>query len=277
MDNDQLVGSMRDLTVAAMKSQRVDPVESGADPFILVPSDYKVHDLERTLLEPTRKRGAFVVHDAETFIRMVGEQVTPGTRVFGDHQAAVFVAVLNDHADEDGAPGWRDHTVTFACPTTKEWKTWQSKDGQRMSQADFAQFIEDNSLECLTPDAATMIELARSLELRKSVNFASSIRLDNGLNELTFEERGDATAGKGKLVVPESFSLAMQVLQNGARYQIDARLRYRMNEGKLSMWYDLLRPHKVLEAAVNDVWVQIENGLATKIYRGVAGAGQSRG
>lgn len=41
-----------------------------------------------------------------------------------------------------------------------------------------------------------------------------------------------------------------------------------MNNGVLKIWYELVRPHKVLEAAFRAVWAQIEEQTGTKILLG---------
>ena len=47
----------------------------------------------------------------------------------------------------------------------------------------------------------------------------------------------------------DRFSIGLPVFWNGDAYQCDARLRYRVREGKLTLWYELIRQDKVLEAA----------------------------
>ncbi len=40
-----------------------------------------------------------------------------------------------------------------------EWDTWQSKDGEKCNQMDFAEFVEDNAPDIVNPDAATILEV----------------------------------------------------------------------------------------------------------------------
>ena len=54
-------------------------------------------------------------------------------------------------------------------------------------------------------------------------------------------------------------------------HAVTARLRYRIaDQGKLTMWFDLLRPHKVLEDAVREVWHQIQTETGLTILNGDA-------
>jgi uncharacterized protein YfdQ (DUF2303 family) len=178
------------------------------------------------------------------------------------------VAIFNDHRGDQA--GWRDDRAVFDCPLSPEWQRWTAASGKQMTQEAFATWIEDNLPDIAMPPAADMLEISRSLEAKKKVNFASGLRLSNGQHQITYEESIEGTAAKGRLMVPEVFSLGIPVLEGGDRYQVEARLRYRIADGgKLSMWYDLLRPQKVLEDAVNFVWRAIEAELSTTIWHGV--------
>lgn len=255
--------------IAALATQAVGPQTVSGNPFLSLPPGYAVHDLEKMLPTPTRRRGRVALRDMESFCRMVDEQGDDHTRLYGTYDPPSFTAIFNDHLKD--APGWRDHSATYACPLSVEWKTWTGSNKKQMSQVDFAQFIEDNAPDMVTPDSASMIEIARTLEAKKQVNFASGVRLDNGETQFTFEETVQGTAGKGRFAIPETFTIAIQVFEGMgvAKNQIRARLRYRIsNEGKLTLWYDLDRPHKDLEAAVLDVWAGIEAATGRKIFNG---------
>jgi uncharacterized protein YfdQ (DUF2303 family) len=70
-------------------------------------------------------------------------------------------------------------------------------------------------------------------------------------------------------MVPETFALGIAVFEGGDRYHVEARLRYRIADGgKMTMWFDLLRPHKVLEDALSFVWKAIEAELGMQVLNG---------
>lgn len=234
--------------------------------FVVVPENSKTIDLSEYLLEPTRKKGAVSLLDAESFIGYVNEEKTDHTRIYGNLSKRTFVAVFNDHG---AAAGWRDYKALYSCPTSTEWDTWTRQNGAKMNQEQFAQFIEDNLPDVAQPPAAEMLEISRTLEAKKKVNFASGIRLSNGQNELTYEEEIKGTAGKGKFTVPEEFTIGIPVLEGGERYAVKCRLRYRISDsGGLLMWYDLLRPQKILEDAVLEVWTKITENTSVNVYHG---------
>lgn len=228
-------------------------------PFVVVPEGYESHTFERLLPAPTRHTGRATFNDAASFIRYVGEysgaatarlyyQVTP---------SPAFVAVLNHRTA--GSPSWGDHRAVYNAPLSPEWKTWTASDGKRMKQEEFALFIEQNLPDVIMPTAAEFLELAQNFQATKAVNFASGTRLGNGQNQLVYEETIQARAGeRGQLEIPETFTLGIPVFEGDAAYSLIARLRYRIQDGKLVLWYDLDRPHKIIDDAVKQLRVAIE-------------------
>ena len=251
----------------ALKSQIPRVADDGCEiPFVIVNDNQSIADLEKLLPAPTRKRGNTVLRDEASFCKFVLTHAGTSTCVYGAKNPPAFEAVFNDHNRLE--PGWRDHRASYPCPLSVEWLKWTGADGKQMKQADFAKFIEDNALDCRAPDSATMIEISRTLEAKKKVNFASGIRLSNGENELTFEETITGTASKGKVQIPELFTIGIPVLDGGAVYEVTARLRYRIGDGTLTMWFDLVRPHKIMEHAANELWQRIETALNVTVFNG---------
>lgn len=260
------------------KSDTADAISAGlmlseiraidGTPIAVLPEGAQVHELERMLVNPTRKRGATHLTDAASFIAFVKAEKTAETRVYLNTAQQTFVAIFNDHG---ASAGWRDHRAVYACPLSIEWKIWINQNGKQVDQVAFAQFIESNLPDIADPPAADMLEISRSLEAKKKVNFSSGIRLSNGQNELTYEEEISGTAAKGKLQVPEIFTIGIPVLEGGQRYAVQARLRYRIRDGgQLTIWYELIRPHKVIEDAMNELRASVGKELELTVLAGSA-------
>lgn len=253
--------------VAALASASQVPHSVGETPIVIVPEDYRVADLEHHLPTPTRKRGTTTLRDVKSFVAVVNADKQSGTRLYGNYTTPGFAAVFNDNGSY--TPGWQDHKAVFNCPVSTEWTTWLKNSGNKMNQEQFAQFIEDNLPDIAVPPAADMLEISRTLEAKKKVNFASGIRLANGQNQLTYEEEISGTAAKGQIQVPEEFTIGIPVLEGGIKYAVTARLRYRiLDGGKMQMWFELVRPHKILEDAIKEVWFQIEQETGLTVLNG---------
>ena len=253
--------------IAALAVASAEVKFVAGNPFAVVPEGYSAQNLEGYLLSPNRKRGTFVINDAASFVAFVKKHATDSTTVYRSVNPPKFEAVFNDHGEKNAAAGWGDFLAQYACPLSVEWQTWTAADKKQMSQEGFAQFIEDNLPDIVDPTAAHMLEISRTLQAKKKVNFASGIRLSNGENQLTYEEKVEGSAGaKGQLKVPEIFTIGIAVFEGGPKYAVKARLRYRIADGgQLTMWFDLERPHKIIEDAVGELTKDIEakTGLPT--------------
>lgn len=242
------------------------PKESGIGSFAIVPEGYSLHDLEEFQAHPNRKTGKVAMDDADSFIRYFNAHANEHSQIYAKQNPPVFVGLLDEHQADKA--GWREHRVVYACPFSTEWKEWNAHDKKQMKQAEFAEFIERNLPDIVDPPGADMLEISRSLQAKKKVNFSSGIRLANGEQELTYEEEIQGTTAKGKINIPEVFKIGVQVLEGGEPYAVECRLRYRINDASLLMWYELVRPHKIIEDAVKAVWDQIASGTDRQVYRG---------
>lgn len=250
---------------AALSNDR--RVNGNSTPYVVVPEDFKVEDLEHTLPAPLRKRGVVTAGDEAAFIELVNRhKVAATTLIYASMSPPSFTAVIDDHGADSA--GWREHKIVWPCSLSVEWKTWWAANKKSMKQVEFAQLIEDNLPDIVQPTGADMLEISRTIEAKKKVNFVSGIRLANGQTELTYEEEIQGTAAKGKLQIPEKFVLGIPVFEGGQRYKVTARLRYRISDATLVIWFDLERPHKVLEDAVQQVRASIAEKTSLTIVLG---------
>lgn len=233
----------------------------------------RVEFLTGTLPPPGRKTGTVKLNDADSFIKHYKVHGN-GAPIYATLQPARFIAVLNDHTAD--APGHRDHRADFIVKHSREWETWTKHNGKGAafgSNEAFALFLEDNAPDIIRPEAATMLAIALNFRVKADVGFSVAQRLDDGNIDLAYSNvvQGSATgAGGGKVKIPELFAIHVPVFDGiGAKlYKVEARFRYRLHEGKLTLWYELVRPHKVVEQAFKDVWTQIEKETRAPILHG---------
>jgi uncharacterized protein YfdQ (DUF2303 family) len=245
---------------------------AGITEVMLVPQGWTVAPLEPIingfLPAPRRAKAQVNAHDVATFVAYWKRYASENTSImFADTTTQNVIAVIDYHK-AGGDAGWRQHTVTFSLMPTVEWATWLADNGKRKTQEGFAQFIEDNAPDVV--NSAALLDLALRLEATKGVYFVSGKRLSDGWTTLTYQEESAATVGKDKLVVPEEFKLRLVPYQGVEIAEVTARLRYRIQEQKLVLWYDLLRPHKVTEQAFNDAVAAIAAGTGAAVLLGKA-------
>jgi uncharacterized protein YfdQ (DUF2303 family) len=259
---------------AATFNPRVGNYKDAAPFVILRKGDLEsVEFLKERLEDPKRKSGTVKLNDAKSFILYYGTHGN-GAPVYATMQPARFLAVLNEHTKE--AAGWRDHRADFTVAHSKEWTTWTAHNGSGVafnSNEAFALFLEDNAPDIVKPEAATMLAIALNFRVNADVNFSVAQRLQDGNVELGYRNMVSAEAKSeagGKLKIPEQFTIELPVFTgiDAKRYKVEARFRYRLREGKLTLWYELVRPHKVVEQAFKDLWTDIEKATKAPILHG---------
>lgn len=209
---------------------------------------------EEILPGPRRPKGVYRPATVDALISVVDRfHDTDRTTVWVHPTSGQIVAVFNDNATEPG-PGWRDHRAQLTLANTPEWVHWHGKDGELMTQQQFAEHVEDGAGEIVEPAAAEMLELAQTFHAHQAAKFRAAVRLQDGVVQLQYDETLDATAGTtGQMQIPSTFKLAVAPFLGEDPYAITARLRYRVNGGSLSIGYKLERPHVVLRDALDSI------------------------
>lgn len=236
----------------------------------IVPQEFTVKDLSSLLPPPARPRESITLLTPEALVRYVatfGDDMA--TCIFADETSGRYEAVLDYHQPKADYCGYCDHRAVYACPASEEWKIWTSWSGKNQSQSDFARHIENNLPDIIAPLPADMLRVALTLQVKKDVNFESDLRLDNGQAQLRYEETIRGTTRAGDLTIPDQFTINIPVFEGTPRVQIGARLRYRLAEHKLTMWYELIRPEVVKRAAIEAVTAAIAEKLPNvRLFRG---------
>lgn len=238
-------------------------------PYVVIPDGYRVENVEKFEAAPARARGTITAETPEAFIayynRFVDEDAS---MVFACTEAFTVTGIIDWHGRPDAAmtdPGFAEHRVVYEAPRSDEWKIWTAMNGRAVTQTEFSRFIEDNVKDIQEPDGADVLEVARQLEVKKKVEFASAERLSDGQREFTYNEEVEGTSRRGKLAIPEEFKLGIPVFIGGELYAVIARLRYRIDSGQLRLWYDLFRPHEIERDAFGVVVEKIDGEVNTPV------------
>ncbi|MGS0976165.1 DUF2303 family protein [Burkholderia glumae] len=268
------------------------PIELGSNDAaairrLILPPGWKLdeRDDSKLLPAPLRKVARVRVRDVDSFIDYLkrhGSLTDCTIWCQADYvQGKIsFTGILNDHGEDENAPAWRDHRALFSPEFSEEWRRWSGLNKKQMNQTEFASFIEDNLKDIACPDGSglpsggAMLEMALSFEATQDMRFKSAIRLSNGGVNLSFVQDDDAQTLQ-KMSVFERFAIGVPVFWNGDAYQIDARLRYRVRDGKLVFWFELIRADKVLEAAATTIITTIKENTGNPFFFGDPFAGSS--
>jgi len=239
---------------------------------------YKEYFQKDLLDKPLRKSGLLDMSDADSFISYVNRHVIPNhTSIYcnSNYQTAnlSITAIINDHGGGCDEQQWKDHVVIYKPKISEEWSRWAGKDRQHQTQIDLAMFIEENLQDIPSvegyPTGQQLLEMATSFQSNQDMRFKSAIRLQNGGVNMNFIQDDDQqTLTQMKLF--EKIAIGIPVFWNGDAYQITARLRYRVKDGKLTFWYELIRKDKVFEDASNNLINKLKSAINVPFYFGAA-------
>jgi len=208
-------------------------------------------------LAPEYRKGTSTALTLDSFIEL--------TKRHADEDSAVFAQILTtnpkllaviDYHTIDHEPRFGTHRVSYAYPITPEWTAWLGRNGERMVQDTFAEWIEDHIVEIGDPDEfedrgaieglfrskigspAEIFTLSKGL----AINVESSVKdfrtLANGAVQVSYEEVHKDGSGQ-PLVIPGLFLVQIPFFVGGAPVKLIARLRYRKDGAKLRWFYEL--------------------------------------
>jgi len=258
--------------VEAVTRQAVEPrvIESGG---IYATADrdgmLRLTDTDRYADQPRRKTGTVSAHDAPAFIAYLSKHSRPETEVWADIANQQLVAVINANQGIDFPAGWGDHHVQLVLRKTPAWVAWAKYDKQFLSQTTFAEHVEERLPDFVIPNGAEMLELAQSFKANTKVVFESSRRLSSGETTLVYREETSAAAGKKEnIAIPDVFTLGLAPFDGTEGYKVNARLRYRISDGTLSLGYVLERPEDILRAAFDDIVTAVDGAITASVWHG---------
>ena len=216
---------------------------------------------ERHRTRPERKTGTAKATTLESFIALTERHKTEDSVIFADAdwKKPSLTAVIDYHEDAHGGDAAHGkHRIHYSFPLSEEWSAWIGRDGKPMSQADFAEWIEDHITELATPTEAEaekclaqfgfktaapneLQALSRGLQVRVETRVKSNVVLQTGEGVIAWEEDHKDNLGN-KFVIPGLFILSIAPFFLGDPCRIPVRLRYRVRDGVTSWHFHIYRP-----------------------------------
>ena len=203
--------------------------------------------MEHYLAAPTRVRRALIVTTLETFNRYFNKWKAEASQIFVDQETVAVVGIIDEHRDD--LPSWCDHRVIYKCPYSRQWEAWMQMDRRKVSQVEFAEWLEDRTQDVQEPSGTDLLSLCLDLQIHRRVVYGSARRLETGEHSFTYTEDNET----GTVEIPGEITLGIPVFTDGTSYAIKARFRYRLVEGNLTLWFELVEPQKYVEDAFGEV------------------------
>lgn len=244
---------------------------------LVLPTGLTAHSVKKHQDEyrdkPERRKGIANLKDLPSFIAHTLRFADEDSALFAnnDMEKPSLTCVFDYHRrTAEGDPRFGTHRAHYAFPLSDEWKAWKAKDGEPMSQADFAEFLEnrisdvtapENVSEALTALAqllggtfaspSKLVELSRGLNVHEGAQVKQAVNLSSGEATIQYVSQHQDDTG-APLKVPNLFLIAIPVFVAGPLYQMAVRLRYRLRSGTISWFYELYREDKVFEHAFDE-------------------------
>lgn len=216
--------------------------------------------------------------DARSFAEYVNRFKMMETLLFADitPSAAKLTAVIDYHQsnqDDEHVAQRGCHRAVFTTKATPEWEAWQAANRKHMNQVEFATWIEDNMQLFVSPEGSgaptgsELLELVRTLHGHQNARFNTNLRLDNGAYSVAYDEdveiKGTILSKPGSLQLPPLIMGGFAVFEGAAAYQVPARLKTRISERRLQLYFETIALHKIVRESVDAIVAQVAE--ATKI------------
>lgn len=271
MDDENIVSTA--LTAGKqLGAAKTNPLPHGK-PFVTLPNG-AIQYLDGPDFPP-RRTGTVKLSDAASFLEYWKRQSSQASYIYGSMQPAQFIAVFDEHGkpiERESGANWREHRSIYSLQHSDEWTTWTGRNGKPFDGNEaFAYWLEENLFDISKPDPAKFMDVALNIRVKQGQVFGNKVNLTDGNLVLEYANQVDAQAGAGgKLAIPEKFEISIPVFKGleSPKYTVEARFRYRLNSGQLSLRYDLVRPAKVVEKAFKDLLETIQKVSKTTVLFG---------
>ena len=256
---------------------------------------------------PRSRAGRVQALDLASFAALVLRDYDPGSVIFADVSGpgVIFEAVLDYHhiangQCSEGRQGQRHgrETVIYTPKLSPEWKAWIEQSGQPMTQGKFAEWIDEHLPDLADPrhlrdegmgdtaaakygaiyggtketlygyaDPERMIKLSEGMAVRESSAVKSVVNLQSGESQFQYETSHTDAAGQ-PLNVPRRFLLSVPVFDREAAYLVPVKLSYRKKGGSIEWTFDLVRPDKFRDDAIEGMRAELAKLLTPPLPAG---------
>lgn len=240
-------------------------IPDGADTF----REVDITDPHALATEPLAfVRQGVTLQTVDSLVDYVNRFKSPDTVLLADIANSRIAALIDYHtppttaiAEGDAAPTEVapaqaqpvTHRAAMALPFSEEWKTWRDVSGKMMPQKEFAQFLEENLGDISRPSGADLLDVARDLQAVRKADFKRVVRTNGDDESFEYSEETTAGARNGTVEVPTHFALQIPVYFGSRTVELQAFLRWKLEEGALLLGIKLHRPEHVRQAMFHEI------------------------
>jgi len=242
-ENDALINLGKSLGVEAINKQ----LHKEKALYRFIKDDVEIKCVEQYQDRPNRISKSIDFESSESFILYFNHWKSESI-IFGSIADRKFQAIIDYHNSKGFVPSWCSHKAYLTLEFSNSFEMWKNFSGTKMSQVDFSELIETNSLDILEPSGAELLEIARSLKGTKRTNFSQSFNSENGSHEFTYDEQIHGQPKKGEMELPEKIKLSIPIFKHSDPVVIEALFRFRITTEGLLLFYTLLNLPDIIDS-----------------------------
>lgn len=226
--------------------------------FLVVPQGFSEKEVSDAyglkLAKPKYIKQAVTIETADSLVDYVNRFKLPDTMLFAEISSNRIMALVDYHAPAGAAHV--AHRAKMELSFSEEWQLWTHISGKLMPQLEFARFIEENGADVRAPSAAELLEAVRDLQAHRKVNFTKAVRTSSDNESFEFQDETKATT-KGGIELPTKFKLGLPVYFGDSEREVFAFLRWRLDEGDLTLGIQLHRIEHVRQAVFKQIVLDV--------------------
>lgn len=236
-------------------------VEDSGIPYAVVPAGATLQSLEKFLLRPVATTINHTFTRAQSLIQFANRFKNEAMTVSFCEQRNTFLVRVDD--DLPDRPSWRSHSGSLTLKYSPEATAWFDGAGKAKArnQEDFALFIEDHMLDIVEPKGADMLAMVLEFKSSSTASFSSAMRLSDGNVQVSYA----VESKPGTVSFPERLKIYIPIFHGQPRTPIDLRVRYRVHEAKLLLWYEIVGKEALLLQQIEQYVAQIEAGVGLPV------------
>ena len=239
-------------------------------PHVLIPHGASLENLEKLLPSPRRIKAKPNFTDINGFCDYIDEFKEDGSRIFIDDNKWCFNIVFDCHSfNEIPQAGWCDHQATYQTSLAREWTRFKNHHNSKMTQYEFAEFLEDN-IEYITKPikGADLLSMAQDIKIKLKGNIEVEETVAGGMKRLLISDESTirgTNASKKEIKFPEKMTLNLRVFKNHSTYPIEVYLRMRRTDEGLKFWITIPDTESFEEQAFDNIIKDVKerSGLPT--------------
>lgn len=252
---------VKKLTESALNIKPIKSIHTDSE-IIFVPDHINIKTLDAFRDNPKRIQIYKFFNSLGSFNQYVMDFKTESSVIFCSPENNELFTCLFDYHTKDN-PSWCTHSAGFNLIYTDRWNRLIHNNGKKLSQRNFANFIEDNSELIAEPNVTGLLEEIKGVQLKSDI-FASS-NITNASERHTNNGKYEVTTLKTELikfsVCPARFSQT---------YTVNARLYVFIDTSehkpKIEFKYSLINHEESQEHMVDSFIKQVEKGTQIKPY-----------